>query len=147
MSFKMPRFNDDKMVQIEQLISYATMLGLSGSDLISIGGKMAREQVKHARSTNMEIIKGFDCLPIGHDANSDHGLGYRFKLKTANGTFKFEHSKGYLSIWTVTSVTTKTKLTHLVNTNNYVLPKTTWYTLSRYAILLDIAAGRFRLNF
>jgi hypothetical protein len=143
MSFDLKRFSDDKKEQLEQFVAYAQLMGLSGRDLVAIGGKIDREQAKQRKLANMEIVKGFECLPIGSD--TQHDLNTRFKLKTATGAYNFEDDSW--NRWEVTSLKTKVKKFHSVDPWDYDLPKTDYRTRSRYAILLDIAAGKFQLNF
>lgn len=144
MSFKLNRFSDARQLQVEQLISYAELLGLSGRDLVAIGGKMNRERAKAKKAANMEIVRGFECLPIGRDTINDHST--RFKLKTAAGAFNFENVDSW-NQWEVFSLATKTRKIHRVGMWDYELPKTGYLTRSRYGILLDIATGKFVLNF
>jgi hypothetical protein len=140
---KLTRFPDAKQDQVEQLIEYAQLLGLSGRDLVAIGGKIDREQAKSRKESNMELIRGFECLPVGKDDKYD--LDRRFKLKTATGTYNFD--TGGWSDWTITSLKTKNKVSRSVDPYLYDLPSTDWRTKLRYAILLDIALGKFQLNF
>lgn len=145
MSFKLNRFSDEKMIQVEQLIAYATLLGLSGEDLVSIGGKISREQSKAKKINNMEIVKSFECLPIGRDRITENSV--RFKLKTTAGSYNFENMDHW-NQWEIFSLKTKTRKMHSTGMWEYELPKTSSYqTRSRYALLLDIANGRLQLNF
>ncbi len=144
MTFNLNRFSKDKQEQLEQFVAYAQLMGLSGRDLVAIGGKIDREQAKQRKLANMEIVRGFECLPIGSD-NTDHDLDRRFKLKTCSGAYNF-YSDGW-SRWQVDSLKTKVKLFHSVYSHDYDLPKTQYMTRHRYAMLLDIATGRFKLDF
>ena len=144
MSFKLNRFSEARQDQVEQLIAYAELLGLTGRDLVAIGGKMDRERAKVRKAANMEIVRGFECLPIGRDILSEHAV--RFKLKTAAGAYNFENIDGW-NIWEVSSLKTKTTKTHSVGMHEYDLPKVHYRLRSRYALLLDIASGKFPLNF
>ncbi len=143
MSFDLKRFSKDKQEQLEQFVAYAQLMGLSGRDLVAIGGKIDREQAKQRKLANMEIVKGFECLAIG--ADTQHDLDRRFKLKTTTGAYNFEDD-GW-SRWEITSLKTKSKKTHHVDIYDYDLPKTDWRIRQRYAVLLDIANGRLQLNF
>lgn len=150
MTFKLNRFSDDKQDQIEQLIEYAQLLGLTGRDLVAIGGKIDRLQAKQRKDANMVIIKGFECLPIGKDTNTARSLDKRFKLKTSTGTYNFETGAsltGGWDSWTVTNLKTKVKKGYNVDPYEYDLPTTNWSTRQRYTMLLDIANGKFSLNF
>jgi hypothetical protein len=137
------RFPEEKQDQIEQLIVYVELMGLTGRDLVAIGGKMDREEASIKKNRNMEIIKSFDCLTIGRDSRWD--VNERFKLKTAQGTYNF--FSGSWEHWEVTSLSTKKKHSHRPDVYSYDLPKTDWRTRIRYAILLDIAFGKFLLDF
>jgi hypothetical protein len=139
---KLNRFSEARQDQIEQLIAYAELLGLSGRDLVAIGGKLDREQSKSKKIANMEIVRSFECLPIG----KDHSLDNRFKLKTLNGAYNFECVDGWTT-WQVTSLKTKVTQTHSSGMWNYQLPKSSYQKLSKYSLLLDIAAGKIPLNF
>lgn len=146
MSFKLNRFSDARQDQVDQLIAYAELLGLSGRDLVSIGGKMDREKIKVKKVSNMEIIKGFDCLPIGRDEKTDFKLGTRFKLKTIDGAYNFECIDRW-DTWEIVSLKTKGRRIHKIDFWEYELPKTGYQNKSRYSMLLDIALGKFPLNF
>jgi len=140
---KLNRFSEDKQEQLEQFVAYAQLMGLSGRDLVAIGGKIEREQAKQRKLSNMEIVRGFECLPIGADTR--HDLDKRFKLKTVDGAYNF-NDDGW-GRWEVTSLRTKVKRAHSIFGNDYDLPKTDWRTRQRYAILMDIATGKFKLDF
>ena len=99
----MSRFEAGKGPQIEQLISYVTLLGLSGTDLIAVGGKIEREKVRQERIHNDEIIKTFKIEKIGNDIDIDYSG--RFKIRTLTGNYNIE-SIGWGSC---VAVNTKTK--------------------------------------
>ncbi len=143
MTFDLKRFSQDKQEQLEQFVAYAQLMGLSGRDLVAIGGKIDREQVKQRKLANMEIVRSFECLTIGRD--DKHQLDARFKLKTLGGSYNFEND--HWDGWIVHSLKTKVTKSHRTHSYDYDLPKTDWRTKQRYAMLLDIATGRFKLDF
>jgi len=51
------RFSPEKQEQIRQLVSYTTLLGLTGKDLISIGGRLDRLVSAKERDTNVAAAK------------------------------------------------------------------------------------------
>ena len=53
--FELKRFPKDKHEQIAGLVQYATLMGLTGKDLVSIGGKMDRDSVRKERKSRLEI--------------------------------------------------------------------------------------------
>lgn len=143
MTFKLKRFAEEKQDQIEQLISYANLLGLSGADLVSIGGKMTRDSKRDIVKTNMEIVRGFECLKIGGDWN----ISSRFKLKMPEGNYNIHNGGWSFNEWTIHSLKTKAKKTVVSYPDNYDLPRVNYQIKSRYALLLDIAAGKIKLDF
>ena len=138
----MKRFTAEKMVQIEQLMSYATLMGLTGEDLVSIGGKMARAKTKIAAQANMEIVRGYICHTIGRDSHPND----RWKLKFPHGSYNIESDGWSYDRFIITSLKTKQRVTVAVNTD-YPLPRVGYKVKGRYCFLLDLAAGRIQLNF
>ena len=53
------RFSDDKQEQVRQLIVYTTLMGLTGKDLISIGGTLERLKERQEQTTNLHIAEGY----------------------------------------------------------------------------------------
>lgn len=137
------RFSKEKRTQVDQLIAYAQLMGLTGEDLVSVGGKMARDAKRVRKIANMEIVKGFKCLPIGRGHRWD--LGHRFKLKTATGAYNFEFtSDGYR----VKSLRTNVVCNHrIADPYEYELPSVNWGVRYQYTMLLHISDGQFKLDF
>lgn len=148
------RFPAEKQDQVRGLVEYATLMGLTGKDLISIGGKLDRLKLAQAKRSNLEIIKGFKILPIGNDkklspADLEHAFDRRFKLESTIGYYTFERdsSSYYNMVWRITNTITKVSITHSPDHWGYALPKVRSTRASRYALLLDISAGLLQLNF
>jgi hypothetical protein len=53
------RFADDKQEQVRQLIAYTTLMGLTGKDLISIGGTLNRIKERQEQVANLHIAEGY----------------------------------------------------------------------------------------
>lgn len=140
MTFKLKRFSDEKQDQVEQLVAYATMLGLSGKDLISIGGKMERERASANIKHNVALIKSVQIHRIGRDLDIEQ----RFKIKTDNGNYNFEFE---YSNWRVTSLKTKTFVNYTPAGDIDLPTRFGWYKRQHYYMLYDIATGKFKLNF
>lgn len=51
------RFSPEKQDQIRQLVSYTTLLGLTGNDLISIGSRLERIVKSRAMKQNRELAE------------------------------------------------------------------------------------------
>ena len=142
MSLKLKRFSDAKQAQVNQLISYSQLLGLSGTDLVSIGGKMEREAKKARKLQNMRMIEGFVCLPVSKTHHVDH----RFKIEGPNKHYRFECRS--TEIWQITNTKTRKTKTHYPKPYLKEIPRIkSWQTFLRYAMLLDIATGDFKLDF
>jgi hypothetical protein len=140
MTFKLRRFSDEKQDQVEQLIGYATMLGLSGKDLISIGGKMERDRSNMFIKRNLELIKSVEVYRIGNDVDIEQ----RFKIKTSNGNYNFENN-GYS--WHITSLKTKNVINYTPSESIDLPKRMGWYKRCQYRMLYDIATGVIQLNF
>jgi len=140
------RFPKEKQDQVRGLVEYATLMGLSGKDLVSIGGKLDRLKKIEQKENNLATISGFECLPIGKDPATPEKFDERFKLKGVTGAYNFEtNGDGY---WRVYSAATKKSKTHYTLTaGDYELGSVRWHRRCRYAILLDIANGKLLLNF
>ena len=144
------RFPKDKQEQVRQFVAYAQMCGLSGADIRSIGDKLDRMNKSVLKQQNMEIVRGFDCLPIGDDRrHSKHKtyfqqvLDSRFKLKTARGAYNF--TRDWAS-WNIKSLTTGVyKRYH--PSDEHELGNMSWDHRPRCAVLLDIAHGKLKLDF
>ena len=59
------RFPEEKQDQIRQLVSYCTLMGLTGKDLVSIGGKLDRIKRRKELESNLAIGLSYDCIPVG----------------------------------------------------------------------------------
>ena len=146
------RFSKDKQEQIRQFVSYAQMCGLSGADIRSIGDKLDRERKAVERRQNIEIVNGFECLPIGDDRRHEKHKTYfqqvldrRFKLKTARGAYNFKQD---YNGWEIKSLTTGVSNTYRVDYWAYELSVNMgWERRGRYAVLLDINSGKLKLDF
>ena len=144
------RFPKDKQEQIRQFVTYAQMCGLSGKDIRSIGDKLDREARAVLKRQNMEIVRGFDCLPIGDDKRHQKHKTYfqqvldsRFKLKTARGAYNF--TRDWAS-WDIKSLSTGVyKRYH--PSEDHELGMMDWNHRTRCAVLLDISQGKLKLDF
>lgn len=61
------RFPKEKQDQVRGLVNYATLMGLDGKDLISIGGKLDRLKVKQEIKRNRQLVESMNVRPIGQD--------------------------------------------------------------------------------
>jgi hypothetical protein len=140
------RFPEEKQDQVRGLVNYATLMGLTGKDLVSIGGKLDRLNAQRELARNKEIVKSYNHEPIGDDRNRssrEEALDERFKVKTTNGIYHFKRS--YSDEWKVTNINTKVTKSH--SPQPYDLGRVSWSRRLRYRMVLDLAHGHFQLNF
>jgi hypothetical protein len=142
------RFAEDKQDQVRALVNYATLMGLSGKDLVSIGGKLDRIKASRERKQRTAIVQGYQIKPIGKDANKTkaeqaRAVNRRFKLETATGAYYFEqHYTG----WKVTNPRTKVSIRY--NSGYYEWGRGVMYDVrERYNLLMDYHEGLLQLNF
>jgi len=153
------RFPKEKQDQVRGLVEYATLMGLSGKDLVSIGGKLDRIKEAQERERNLSIAQGFECLPVQArskaaklldeklpKATVEQLLDKKFKLKTVGGTYTFSVNNN--GAWSIRSSTTKATRSHRPSYWDYDLGKNIKSERKiRYGVLLDIANGKLNLNF
>lgn len=135
------RFPADKQDQVRGLVNYATLMGLTGKDLVSIGGKLDRIKASRERIRNRELVETVKFAPIGSDSKSR--LLERFKIKTTHGSYNFESQ---YNSWKVTSLKTKVTKTHTPEWHDFGV-RASWQKRAQQSMLLDVATGHFQLNF
>lgn len=139
------RFPKDKQAQVMQLVSWAEMLGLTGRDLVAIGGKVDRDIKARERDANREICKTFDCLNVGAD-KGEYRLNRRFKLVVDGQSYRFEHDGySYVNVYN-----NKTKQKRNFQLDEYELGRQDWGYSSKYwrqKVLLNIYFGKIKLDF
>jgi hypothetical protein len=141
------RFAADKQDQVRALVNYATLMGLSGKDLVSIGGKLDRIKASRERKQRIAIVQGYQIKPIGKDANKTkydqaHAVSRRFKLETATGAYYFEnHYEG----WKISNPRTKATIRH--HCEYYDWGSVSFDLRERYNVLMDYHEGLLQLNF
>lgn len=135
------RFPAEKQDQVRGLVNYATLMGLTGKDLVSIGGKLDRIKVSRERVRNRELVQTVKIEPIHKDSASR--MLERFKIKTAHGSYNFESQ---YNSWKITSLKTKVSKTHTPDWHDFGV-RASWQKRTQQSMLLDIATGTFQLNF
>lgn len=142
------RFPEAKQDQVRALVNYATLMGLTGKDLISIGGTLDRIKEARERKRRIASVKGYTLLPIGTDSGKtkhdlDHIMRKRFKLETASGAYYFE-CRDYN--WKITNPRTKKSIRY--EAEHYDWGRSvSWEVRERNNILFDIHEGNVQLNF
>ena len=82
------RFSEAKQAQVRQLVGWARLLGLTGRDLISIGGKLDRATAQQELRRNKEIAQGMwnrvKRISLSHIEYHDPDSGSRYEIKVVN---------------------------------------------------------------
>lgn len=139
---RLKRFDPKKYDQLEGLLQWCQLMGLSGKDLVSLGGHIDRLQTRQATESNLAIIRGIKLLCVGADVKPDT----RCVVKTATGRYRFDFDGyGYGDLVTVTSYGTKVKRSHKVG--QYDLGRMNWRKRNLYSALLDWHHGHLVLDF
>lgn len=140
------RFPEDKWEQIKQVMSYIQMCGLTGKDLVSIGGYIDRQKKNELLDSIKEVyndyIKTKRIQPVGND--SIKNLRNRFKIKSLNNNYRFDEH-GW-NTWSVTNY--RTKACKLINCIEQDWPShVKWGDRIVYNVLMAIRNGDIQLNF
>jgi hypothetical protein len=144
---KLKRFAESKQKQVDQFIAYAKLCGFSGSDLVSIGGKMTREDVKERVRQNLDIVENYTVYGIGNRPASPG----QFKIKTVDGTYNFRADT--CNTYSITSLKSKRTIRYHPDIWSYDLPKSSRYSSTRnnkrwyQTLILDIANRKLLLDF
>ena len=106
------RFPEEKQDQVRQLVSFATLMGLTGKDLVSIGGKLDRIRAATERVRLRGIVNDMELKVNKNDRGRyisswyliSGGTKYFFKGDMWGGTVtntatKAKHEWHYLSKW------------------------------------------------
>lgn len=138
---RLKRFDTAKHEQLEGLLQWCQLMGLTGKDLVSLGGHIDRLQARQAVEQNLAICQGIQIDPVGKDNNTNT----RWSIKTSTGRYKFELGSYYEDI-TITSYATKVKKRYQAN-RIYELPRMDWRKRTKYQALLDYHYGIIQLDF
>jgi hypothetical protein len=122
-------------------VGYATLMGLTGKDLVSIGGKLDRLKVSAEIKRNIKTVDStYNFLLVGKDTDIDR----RWKIKTDIGSYTFER-QGY-GHFRISSSISGISRTHSLN-SDYAVGRIGHYKRDRYSMMLDVYNGVFRLDF
>jgi hypothetical protein len=145
------RFPESKHEQIKQLMGYIQLCGVTGRDLVSIGGYIDRERKKETAKYNLARIADLDIQLIGADKKNTTRQEWwqrRWRVVTSNGD-KYDFINDTWHHYRVYSHGTKITMT-ASPTNTYTgdWPNTwRWQKISAHEMMMDVADGRFLLNF
>jgi hypothetical protein len=144
------RFPESKYEQIKQLMSYIQLCGVTGKDLVSIGGYIDRERKKETTKSNLARIADLDIQLIAKAKRDPRQEWWhqRWRVVTANGN-KYDFTDDTWNNYRVYSHATKitksiTALDHYAGS----WPSTWRYNkIQAHELMMDVVDGRLLLNF
>lgn len=140
------RFPESKHEQIQQLMSYIQLCGVTGKDLVSIGGYLDRsrksETYRQAKERVDTYIRDGIISAVGKD--SPDQMPNRFKYNGIDGVYRVDND-GW-NRWNITS--SSTKVQKIVQPTQHDWPShLRWGKRQFYDVVLDIADGKLKLDF
>lgn len=136
---RLKRFDKDKHEQLEGLLQWCQLMGLTGKDLVSLGGHIDRAQRAEDTKKNRALADTVKFDAVG----ADKEMSSRWSLKTVNGRYTFESAS-----WSRVYVTSnKTKVRKSFNLEYYELGRTSWRNRDRLNCALNIVNGKIVLDF
>ena len=136
---RLKRFDKAKHDQLQGLVEWCQLMGLTGKDLVSLGGHIDRaQQAAEAKSnrTLAETIK-FDIV------GSNNDMSNKWSYLTPNGRYTFQDAR-----WgQITVVSNKTKVRKNFRTEVYQLGRMHWGKRDRLQCALNIIHGKIVLDF
>lgn len=139
---RLKRFDPKKYDQLQGLLEWCALLGLTGKDLVSLGGHIDRLQTREEVTRNLAIVRGIKVQCVGGDIKPET----RCVVKTDTGKYRLDFDGyGYGDLITVTSYSTKVKRSHKIN--QYDLGRMNWRKRNIYSALLDWHYGHLVLDF
>jgi hypothetical protein len=139
------RFSAEKQDQIRALVNYATLMGLDGKDLVSIGNKLNRIVVNRRIKYNQDITDGMleRVELIGEDRKKPKVDHTRFVYVDAVGNkWRFDH----ITYWGVNITNMFTGVKKEFNQyDRYDLGRCDRWTMRQ--LLMNLHDGIIQLNF
>jgi hypothetical protein len=138
---RLKRFDKEKHDQLEGLLQWCQLMGLTGKDLVSLGGHIDRAQKTEDAKKNRTLAESIVFTPVGQN---DMTMSNKWSTKNADGDrYVFENAS-----WQRVSVTSaKTKVRKVFNLEYYELGRIGWQKRDRYQSALNLINGRIVLNF
>jgi hypothetical protein len=137
---RLKRFDKAKHDQLEGLLQWCQLMGLTGKDLVSLGGHIDRWQKSEEAKKNKTLAESITFDSVGRDTDMSNKWSY----KTADGTrYTFESAS-----WKRVHVTSnKTKVRKNFNLESYEIGKVSWTKRDRLQCALNIINGYIVLDF
>jgi hypothetical protein len=136
---RLKRFDPSKHQQLEEFIAWCQLMGLTGKDLISLGGHLDRAQQQAEVERAKEIVCSYQLDKVGHD----RAIEERFTIKWLDARFRFDNDG-----WDWVKITNyKTKQIRRFPLPSYNLGRMHWRKTWVYRAVLAVHYGKIQLNF
>ena len=136
---RLKRFDKAKHEQLEGLLQWCALMGLTGKDLVSLGGHIERSQQAAEAKSNRTLAETIKFDPVA----SDTEMSNKWSYLTPNGRYTFQDAR-----WgQITVVGNKTKVRKNFRTEMYQLGRIHWGKRDRLNCALNIINGRIVLDF
>lgn len=136
---RLKRFDKAKHDQLEGLLQWCQLMGLSGKDLVSLGGHIDRAERTAEAKKNRALAETIKFDAVG----ADKEMSTKWSYKTPNGRYTFESSSWHQ----VYVVNNKTKVRKKFNLEQYELGRVSWRNRDRLQSAMNIINGQIVLNF
>lgn len=136
---RLKRFDKSKHEQLVGLLQWCQLMGLSGKDLVSLGGHIDRLQTREQAEKNLDIVRGYKIDNVGRIEDSDQ----RFSLKTLNGRYRFD----YYTYDQVMVTSYRTKIKKCLHLDDFEFGRVGWRKRWVYRALLNVHSGKILLDF
>ena len=136
---RLKRFDKAKHDQLEGLLEWCQLMGLTGKDLVSLGGHIERSQQAAEAKSNRTLAETITFDTVGGDTEMSNKWSYL----TPDGRYTFQDAR-----WgQITVVSNKTKVRKSFRTEMYPLGRMHWGKRDRLQCALNIINGRIVLDF
>ena len=136
---RLKRFDKAKHDQLEGLLEWCALMGLTGKDLVSLGGHIDRAQAAEQVKSNLKLAETITFDPVGNDLEMAHKWSYN----TPNGRYTFQDS----SWGRIVIISNKTKVRRNSRVEMYQLGRMHWKKRDRLNCALNIIHGQILLDF
>lgn len=137
---RLKRFDKTKHEQLEGLLQWCTLMGLSGKDLVSLGGHIDRAQAAAEAKSNRALAETITFDPVGLSKPDNSN---KWSYNTPNGRYTFQD----ISWGRVAVTSNKTKVRKNIQIEQYQLGRLHWQKRERLNCALNIIHGRIVLDF
>ena len=136
---RLKRFDKAKHDQLQGLLEWCQLMGLTGKDLVSLGGHIDRAQRSEEAVKNRTLAQSIQFDVVGND----HDMSQKWSYNTPNGRYTFSDAS-----WRRVVVTSNsTRVRKQFNLEYHELGKLSWAKRDRLQCALNIINGQIVLNF